>query len=107
MAWAHTETDRRGGLVRKTVVAGVLAAGAMGAALTIGGVAYAAGDPESGSGQQVVRVVEEDGTGSGYTGRGGDCPDKGGNGEAPGGQTPGESPSGEAPGSTETGGDGL
>jgi hypothetical protein len=98
--------------VRKTVVAGVLAAGAMGAALAIGGVAYAAGDGESGSGQQIVRVVEEDGTG-GYTGRGGDCPDKGGRGDAPGGNSS-EAPSSEAPSSeapstdsSETGGDGL
>ncbi len=54
-------------------MAGIVAAGAIGAALTVGGVAYAAGDPNSGNGEQIVRVVDtEDGT-AGY-----DCPDKGG-----------------------------
>ena len=98
VAWAHTRTTEGVGSVRKTVVAGVLAAGAMGAALAVGGVAYAAGDPDPGGGQQVVRVVEEDGTGGGYAGRGGDCPDKGGSGEAPGS----EAPSDESPGSEAT-----
>ncbi len=54
-------------------MAGILAAGAIGAALAVGGVAYAGGNGE-GAGEQIVRVVEtEDGTGAGY-----DCPDKGG-----------------------------
>lgn len=56
-------------------MAGIVAAGAIGAALAVGGVAYAAGDPDTGDGDRIVRVVEEDG----YTGTGGrDCPDKGG-----------------------------
>jgi hypothetical protein len=52
-------------------MAGIVAAGAIGAALAVGGVAYAAADPDTGNGGQIVRVVEEDGS-TGY-----DCPDKG------------------------------
>jgi hypothetical protein len=58
------------------MMAGIVAAGAIGAALAVGGVAYAAGDPDTGNGEQIVRVVE-DGGGAGYTGDGRDCPDKG------------------------------
>ena len=57
-------------------MAGMVAAGAIGAALAVGGVAYASGDPGTGNSEQIVRVVEDGGT-TGYTG-GGDCPDKGG-----------------------------
>ncbi len=53
-------------------MAGIVAAGAIGAALAVGGVAYAAADPNSGSGEQIVRVVEDD------------CPDKGGSTEGAG-----------------------
>jgi hypothetical protein len=56
-------------------MAGIMAAGAIGAALAVGGVAYAAGDPDTGNGDRIVRVVEEDGA-TGYTGT--DCPDRGG-----------------------------
>ena len=58
------------------MMAGIVAAGAIGAALAVGGVAYAAGDPGTGNGEQIVRVVE-DGGATGYTGDGRDCPDKG------------------------------
>ena len=56
-------------------MAGVVAAGALGAALAVGGVAYAAGGagPDTDGGQQIVRVVEDDGA----TGYDGNCPDKG------------------------------
>jgi hypothetical protein len=55
------------------VTVGALAAGALGAALAVGGAAaYAADGTDLDGGQQVVRVVEDDG---GATGR--DCPDKG------------------------------
>jgi hypothetical protein len=72
-------------------MAGIVAAGAVGAALAVGGVAYAAGDPGSGGGEQIVRVVEDGGS-TGYTGDGRDCPDKGtgesgGTGESSGGAT--------------------
>jgi hypothetical protein len=64
-------------------MAGIVAAGAMGAALAVGGVAYAAGGPDSGNSETIVRVVEDGGT-TGYTGTGDDCPDKGGSsGESP------------------------
>ena len=53
-------------------MAGIVAAGAIGAALAVGGVAYVAGDPDQGSGEHIVRVVEDD------------CPDKGGNTEGTG-----------------------
>ncbi|WP_203985654.1 hypothetical protein [Virgisporangium aurantiacum] len=55
-------------------MAGVVAAGAIGAALAVGGVAYAAGDPDSGTGEQIVRVVDQGGEQTR-----GDCPDKGEN----------------------------
>ena len=48
-------------------MAGIVAAGAIGAALAVGGVAYAAADPDIGNSESIVRVVEEDGT---------DCPEK-------------------------------
>jgi hypothetical protein len=74
----------------------MVAAGALGAALAVGGVAYAANDPDSDGGQQIVRVVEDDGGTAGYDR---DCPDKSG------GETPNnESPSNESPAG---GGDGL
>jgi hypothetical protein len=69
-------------------MAGIVAAGAIGAALAVGGAAYAAGDPDTGNGGQIVRVVEDDAT----TGDR-DCPDKGGSAGASG--TPGESGAGE------------
>jgi hypothetical protein len=62
-------------------MAGIVAAGAIGTALAVGGVAYAAGDPDTGNSEQIVRVVEE-----GTPGDRGDCPDKGGS----GGETPSE-----------------
>ncbi len=65
-------------------MAGIVAAGAIGAALAVGGVAYAAGDGGSGNGEQIVRVVEDGGS-TGYTGDGRDCPDKGNAGESGGG----------------------
>ncbi len=58
--------------MRKPTLAGIVAAGAIGAALAVGGVAYAAADPNSGGGEQIVRVVEDD------------CPDKGGSTEGAG-----------------------
>lgn len=78
-------------------MAGVLAAGALGAALAAGGVAYAANGPgaDLDGGQQIVRVVEEDGGTAGYDRN---CPGKSGGGSG------GESPSSESPSS---GGDGL
>ena len=74
-------------------MAGVVAAGALGAALAVGGVAYAAGVPDSDGGQKIVRVVEDDGGTAGYDR---DCPEKSGGG--------GETPNNESPAS---GGDGL
>ncbi|GAA0901990.1 hypothetical protein GCM10009557_78040 [Virgisporangium ochraceum] len=77
-------------------MAGIVAAGAIGAALAVGGVAYAAGDPDTGNGEQIVRVVE-DGGGTGYTGDGRDCPDKGtgeGTGTGSGGSSGGATGSG-------------
>jgi hypothetical protein len=75
-------------LVRKTVMAGALAAGALGVALAVGGAAYAAGDPDTDGGQQVVRVVENDG---GTAGDRGDCPGKGGDSSNEGTETPSDS----------------
>jgi hypothetical protein len=71
--------------VRKTVIAGVVTAGALGAALAVGGVAYAASgaDADTDGGQQVVRVVEDDGGTGGTAGYVGNCPDKGGNSGTP------------------------
>lgn len=81
------------------MMAGIVAAGAIGAALAVGGVAYAAGDPDPGTGERIVRVVE-DGGGTGYTGDGRDCPDKGTGGAGSGGT--------ESGGATESGtGDNL
>jgi hypothetical protein len=52
-------------------MAGIVAAGAIGAALAVGGVAYAAADdPGTGNGEQIVRVVDQGD-------HDGDCPDKG------------------------------
>ena len=78
--------------MRKTVIAGVVTAGALGAALAAGGVAYAASGAgaDTDGGQQIVRVVEDDGgTGGGTAGYDGNCPDKG-----DGGSTGEESSSG-------------
>jgi hypothetical protein len=57
-------------------MAGIVAAGAIGAALAIGGVAYAADDPDTGD--QIVRVVDQ-GEQNGDGTQTGDCPDKAGN----------------------------
>ena len=73
-------------------MAGIVAAGAIGAALAVGGAAYAAGEPDTGNGGQIVRVVEDDAT-TGYTGGDRDCPDKGGSAGESG--TPAESGTGE------------
>jgi len=59
-------------------MAGIVAAGAIGAALAVGGVAYAAGDPDTGNVDQIVRVVDQGGE-EGTQGDRGDCPDKAGN----------------------------
>lgn len=58
-------------------MAGIISAGAIGAALAVGGVAYAAADPDTGNGDQIVRVVDQ-GSEEGTQGTRGDCPDKGG-----------------------------
>jgi hypothetical protein len=68
--------------VRKTVVAGAIAAGATAAALAVGGVAYAHAAGDTRDGEQIVRVVTEDG--------GQDCPDKSSGGVTPGGESPGQ-----------------
>ena len=57
-------------------MAGIVAAGAIGAALAVGGVAYAAADPDTGTGDGIVRVVDQN---ENENGTPGDCPDKGGN----------------------------
>ena len=59
-------------------MAGMVAAGAVGAALAVGGVAYAAAGPDTGNGEQIVRVVDQD-SDEGTRGTRGDCPDKTGN----------------------------
>ena len=60
-------------------MAGIVATGAIGAALAVGGVAYAAADdPGTGNGEQIVRVVDQGGE-EGTQGDRGDCPDKAGN----------------------------
>jgi hypothetical protein len=70
-------------------MAGAVAAGAVGVALAVGGAAYAANGTDTDGGQQVVRVVEEDGGGTaGYRGN---CPDK--DGGSSNGETPGNAPS--------------
>jgi hypothetical protein len=70
--------------VRRTVVAGAIAAGTAAVALAVGGVAYANAAGDARDGEQIVRVVTEDG--------GRDCPDKNGRGTAPGGEAPGQAP---------------
>jgi hypothetical protein len=62
-------------------MAGIVAAGALGAALAVGGAAYAAGDQGTGNGEQIVRVVDSEGT------DGRDCPDKGAGGSGESGET--------------------
>jgi len=71
-------------------MAGALAAGALGVALAVGGAAYAATDGDTDGGQQVVRVVEDDGGAGGTAGQRGDCPGKGGG--SSNGETPSDAP---------------
>jgi hypothetical protein len=76
-----------GEIVRKTVVAGAVAAGAVAAALAVGGVAYANSSEDTGGGNFVRVVTEDDGRGAGW-----DCPGKGSGGTAPGSEAPGQAP---------------